>query len=390
MATAVKARPIPEARAPWAKIEKPAENAGVAAKKSARATRIPVDRTGPRLVTFPPARWHPRSVRTLFWRAGQVNIGRTSEYNRPTVTRESESPTREGLGTPPSTNQEPAHSSGSILGGRYRVEQVLGFGGMGVVYRARDLKLDQEIALKRIRPDRFSPERRETLRREIILARKVTHENVCRVFDLVEIGGEEFVSMEYLPGRTLKDIEQKEKILPLGRGLAIAKGICNGLAAAHRIGVLHRDLKPENVMVGDDGKPQLMDFGIAVETGGFVPNGETIPGTPQFLAPELLQGESPSHPDGRLCDGSRPLRDVHRPGADRRREHCATGARGSSGRRRPPWRACGRTSPPSWRRSSTARSRRTRKRASPTPRRSPTRWWASRDRCSTAFSPRSP
>jgi putative methionine-R-sulfoxide reductase with GAF domain len=165
---------------------------------------------------------------------------------------------------------------------------------MGVVYRARDLKLDQEIALKRIRPDRFSPERRETLRHEIILARKVTHENVCRVFDLVEIGGEEFVSMEYLPGRTLKDIEQKEKILPLGRGLAIAKGICNGLAAAHRIGVLHRDLKPENVMVADDGKPRLMDFGIAVETGGFVPSGETVPGTPQFLAPELLQGESPS------------------------------------------------------------------------------------------------
>ena len=165
---------------------------------------------------------------------------------------------------------------------------------MGVVYRARDLKLDQEIALKRIRPDRFSPERRETLRREIILARRVTHENVCRVFDLVEIGDEEFVSMEYLPGRTLKDIEQKEKILPLGRGLAIAKGICNGLAAAHRIGVLHRDLKPENVMVGNDGKPRLMDFGIAVETGGFVPSGETVPGTPQFLAPELLQGESPS------------------------------------------------------------------------------------------------
>ena len=174
------------------------------------------------------------------------------------------------------------------------MEQVLGFGGMGVVYRAHDLKLDAEIALKRIRPDRFSPERRETLRREIILARRVTHENVCRVYDLVEIGGEEFVSMEYLAGRTLKNIEQKERILPLGRGLAIAKGICNGLAAAHRIGVLHRDLKPENVMVGDDGKARLMDFGIAVETGGFVPEGETVPGTPQFLAPELLQGESPT------------------------------------------------------------------------------------------------
>ena len=211
------------------------------------------------------------------------------------MSRESESPTREGVAaTPTSAAGEVPHRSGSVLGGRYRVDQVLGFGGMGVVYRAHDLKLDAEIALKRIRPDRFSPERRETLRREIILARRVTHENVCRVYDLVEIAGEEFVSMEYLAGRTLKDIEQKEKILPFGRGLAIAKGICNGLAAAHRIGVLHRDLKPENVMVGEDGQPRLMDFGIAVETGGFVPQGGTVPGTPQFLAPELLQGESPT------------------------------------------------------------------------------------------------
>jgi serine/threonine protein kinase/putative methionine-R-sulfoxide reductase with GAF domain len=220
------------------------------------------------------------------------------------VSRESESPTREGLSGKPggavgdetsaTPRVEVPHRSGEVLGGRYRVEQVLGFGGMGVVYRARDLKLDSEIALKRIRPDRFAPEQRETLRREIILARKVTHENVCRVYDLVEVNGEEFVSMEYLPGRTLKDLEQKERILPLGRGLAIAKGICDGLAAAHRIGVLHRDLKPENVMVGEDGKPRLMDFGIAVESGGFVPQGETVPGTPQFLAPELLQGAAPT------------------------------------------------------------------------------------------------
>src|SRR5437870_8144289 len=210
--------------------------------------------------------------------------------------RESESPTREGVAANPTPAAgEVPHSSGSVLGGRYRVDQVLGFGGMGVVYRAHDLKLDAESALKRIRPDRISPERPETLRREIILARRVTHENVCRVYDLVEIAGEEFVSMEYLAGRTLKDIEQKEKILPFGRGLAIAKGVCSGLAAAHRIGVLHRDLKPENVIVGEDGKPRLMDFGIAVETEVYRgEQSDTVPGTPQFLAPELLRGEMPS------------------------------------------------------------------------------------------------
>jgi serine/threonine protein kinase len=209
------------------------------------------------------------------------------------VSHESELPTRDGSALKSGSREAPV-SAGTILGGRYRIDGVLGFGGMGVVYRARDLKLDQEIALKRVRPDRVSPERRETLRREIILARKVTHENVCRVYDLVEIDGEEFVSMEYLPGRTLKELEEREKTLPLGRGLAIAKGICNGLAAAHRIGVLHRDLKPENVIVGEDGKPQLMDFGIAVETSLYRgEQSDTVPGTPQFMAPELLQGEAP-------------------------------------------------------------------------------------------------
>jgi len=196
-----------------------------------------------------------------------------------------------------SDSHEAPVTVGTIIGGRYRIDGVLGFGGMGVVYRARDIKLDADISLKRIRPDRVSPERRETLRREINLSRKVTHENVCRVYDLIEIDAEEFVSMEYMSGRTLKDIEDQEKMLPLGRGLAIAKGICSGLAAAHRLGVLHRDLKPENVMIGEDGKPRLMDFGIAVESARYHPTleqSDTVPGTPQFLAPELLRGELPT------------------------------------------------------------------------------------------------
>src|SRR6516164_1272549 len=135
------------------------------------------------------------------------------------MARESDTPTSEGPSSSSAAVSDRPLTPGSLLGGRYRIDAVLGHGGMGVVYRARDLKLDLDIALKRIRPDRVSPERRETLRREIILSRKVTHENVCRVYDLVEIEGEEFVSMEYLAGRTLKDIEEQEKTLPLGRGL---------------------------------------------------------------------------------------------------------------------------------------------------------------------------
>ena len=211
------------------------------------------------------------------------------------MARDSDTPTSEGTAPAPSSQADRPLTSGTILGERYRIDAVLGFGGMGVVYRARDLKLDLDIALKRIRPDRMSAERRETLRREIILSRKVTHENVCRVFDLVDVSGEEFVSMEFLPGRTLKDIEDEEKTLPLGRGLAIAKGICRGLATAHKTGVLHRDLKPENVIITQDGVPHLMDFGIAVESAVYTGEKEdTVPGTPQFLAPELLRGENPS------------------------------------------------------------------------------------------------
>jgi putative methionine-R-sulfoxide reductase with GAF domain/predicted Ser/Thr protein kinase len=187
-----------------------------------------------------------------------------------------------------------ALTPGSMLGPRYRIVSILGYGGMGVVYRAHDLTLDQEIALKRLRPDRISTERREILRREIILSRKVTHENVCRIYDLQEIDGVEYVSMEYLKGKSLKEMEEGEGILPLGRGLAIAKGICRGLAAVHRIGVLHRDLKPENVIVDEEGRARLMDFGIAIDRAQSLrEKSGSVPGTPQFLAPELLRGAAP-------------------------------------------------------------------------------------------------
>jgi len=213
-------------------------------------------------------------------------------YN-PAVSRDSESPTREALGKRPRPSADRPLESGTLLGERYKIESVLGYGGMGVVYRARDVKLDCDIALKRIRPDRMSPERQQTLRHEIILSRRVTHENVCRVYDLVELNGEEFVSMEFVPGKTLKEIETDERVLALGRGLAIAKKICRGLAAAHRIGVLHRDLKPENVIVreGDDA-PLICDFGLAMlraQAMQLTGTGDIL-GTPLYMPPEQALG----------------------------------------------------------------------------------------------------
>jgi putative methionine-R-sulfoxide reductase with GAF domain/predicted Ser/Thr protein kinase len=211
------------------------------------------------------------------------------------MARQSDRPTgplSELSGTPPPAEQTLA--PGTLLGSRYQILSVLGFGGMGVVYRALDRRLEQEIALKRLRPDRISREKREHLRREIILSRKVTHENVCRIYDLEEIGGVEYVSMEYIRGRSLKDIEEAEEVLPIGRGLSIAKGLCRGLAAAHRIGVLHRDIKPENVIIDEEGRPRLMDFGIAIDRSqSWTEQSGTVPGTPQFLAPELLRGAAP-------------------------------------------------------------------------------------------------
>lgn len=209
------------------------------------------------------------------------------------MSRQSDRPTGP-MSDEPAARTDAPFAPGRMLGPRYRILSVLGYGGMGVVYKALDLTLDLEIALKRLRPDKISPQKRELLRREIILSRKVTHENVCRIYDLEEIDGVEYVSMEYIQGRALKDIEEAEGVLPLGRGLSIAKGICRGLAAAHRIGVLHRDLKPENVLVDEDGRPRLMDFGIAIDRRQtWTERAGTVPGTPQFLAPELLRGAAP-------------------------------------------------------------------------------------------------
>src|SRR5262245_35937096 len=230
---------MPLARAPCVLTWKPDGNASALTRKAAtaatdmRARRRRGTRTRRRCLTLvlPRLCLENSNCETQDGHAGPKSRPRRSESQRNSLARrlriidsvahESELPTRDGSTQRTKTREAPVNV-GTIVGDRYRIDAVLGFGGMGVVYRARDLKLDQEIALKRIRPDRVSPERRETLRREIILSRRVTHPNVCRVYDLTEIGGEEFVSMEYIAGQSLKDLEERERMLPLGRGLAIA------------------------------------------------------------------------------------------------------------------------------------------------------------------------
>jgi len=180
---------------------------------------------------------------------------------------------------------------GARVGGRYDVLRSLGRGGMGVVFQANDIELDDIVALKVLSPEAFKDgtEALETLKREIRLARKITHPNVVRVHDFAEANGVRFVTMEFVPGMTLRALTKRPEPIALGPGLQIVKQIVRGLAAIHQAGILHRDMKPENVMVLPDGMVKLMDFGIAEQTDK-VAESEFVVGTPRYMSPEQLRG----------------------------------------------------------------------------------------------------
>ncbi|HSC29254.1 MAG TPA: serine/threonine-protein kinase, partial [Vicinamibacterales bacterium] len=175
---------------------------------------------------------------------------------------------------------------GALLGGRYRMVGRLGRGGMGEVYRADDLKLGQAVALKFLPPevDR-DPARLTQLHTEVRMARQVAHPNVCRVYDIDEVEGHTFLSMEYVDGEDLSSLLKRIGRFPEDRALEIARQACAGLAAAHERGVVHRDFKPANVMLDGTGKVRITDFGLAGVAG------EAIrAGTPAYMAPEQIAG----------------------------------------------------------------------------------------------------
>jgi serine/threonine-protein kinase len=184
---------------------------------------------------------------------------------------------------------------GTTLGGRYRIISTLGAGGMGVVYKAHDLELDDVVALKMLRPGvLLDSEQLDRLKSEIKLARRITHPNVLRTFDFGEVDGRPYISMEYVRGLTLRYLLGETARVPYSAALRIARQLSAGLAAAHEVGVLHRDIKPENLILEANGNAKLMDFGIArparrVEAGHTQPG--TFIGTPNYCAPEQLTGE---------------------------------------------------------------------------------------------------
>ena len=181
---------------------------------------------------------------------------------------------------------------GKLLAGRFELIEELGAGGMGVVYRAFDTKVGEEIALKLLHPEIARDGRTvERFRNEIKLARKVTHKNVCRTHELHEEGTTLFITMEYVPGHDLKSLIKGSGALPIGQAISVAKQVCEGLAQAHDLGVIHRDLKPQNIMVDGEGNAKIMDFGIArsLRAPGLTNEG-TLVGTPDYMSPEQVEG----------------------------------------------------------------------------------------------------
>ena len=182
---------------------------------------------------------------------------------------------------------------GTVFAGRYEIIEELGTGGMGRVYRAHDTKLNEEVALKLIKPE-IAAERRvvERFRNELKTARRITHKNVCRMYDFHEEGKTLYLTMEYVRGEDLKSLIKRTEKLTAGKAVSIARQVAEGLAEAHKLGIVHRDLKPGNIMIDKEGQAKIMDFGIArsLAGGGTTAEGAII-GTPEYMSPEQVEGE---------------------------------------------------------------------------------------------------
>jgi predicted Ser/Thr protein kinase len=184
----------------------------------------------------------------------------------------------------------PRFTPGQVLAGRYRIVTLLGRGGMGEVYRADDLRLGQPVALKFLFPHlTHDPAWRARFHNEVRMARSLAHPHVCRVYDVGEVNGELFLSMEYIDGENLSSLLSRIGRLPEDKAIELARQLCLGLAAAHARGILHRDLKPHNIMIDGQGQVRITDFGLAGFAGSFQ-GADIRAGTPAYQAPEQAAG----------------------------------------------------------------------------------------------------
>jgi predicted Ser/Thr protein kinase len=198
------------------------------------------------------------------------------------------------IGTSASSSEEGRFVPGTLLGDRYRIVSLLGVGGMGEVYRATDLRLGQQVALKFLPAEvARDPKFLARFNNEVRIARQVSHPNVCRVYDIGEVEGLAYISMEYVDGEDLHSLLRRIGRLPPDKAVEIARKLCSGLAAAHDKGVLHRDLKPGNIMIDGRGHVLITDFGLAGVIGS-IEGAEVRNGTPAYMAPEQLSGKEVS------------------------------------------------------------------------------------------------
>jgi len=182
---------------------------------------------------------------------------------------------------------------GSTFAGRYLVIEELGKGGMGKVYKAIDKKVDEKVAVKLLNLEVAANEEvLERFRNELKLARRISHRNVCRMYDLSEAEGIPYLTMEYVSGEDLKTLMRRIGPFTVGKTMHVARQICKGLAEAHRLGVVHRDLKPQNIMIDREGNVRIMDFGIArsIEGKGITTAGVVL-GTPEYMSPEQVDAK---------------------------------------------------------------------------------------------------
>jgi len=209
-----------------------------------------------------------------------------------------QTPSPGGLSGQTADASTPSHPSldtrfppGTMFDGRYRVVDILGRGGMGEIYRADDLKLGQPVALKFLpREVEQDPHRLSRFLNEVRVALRVSHPNVCRVYDIGEVDGQHYISMEYVDGEDLASTLRRIGRFPGDRAIEAACQLCAGLAAAHDQGILHRDIKPANVMIDGRGRVKITDFGLA-GLAGELSGDEVRSGTPAYMAPEQLAGK---------------------------------------------------------------------------------------------------
>jgi tetratricopeptide (TPR) repeat protein len=203
----------------------------------------------------------------------------------------SKSDVTQGVG--PSSNLDVILELGTVLGGRYEIVEMLGIGGMGAVYKARDRALDRIIALKVMRPELArNPEVLQRFKQELLTARQVTHKNVIRIFDLAEADGIQFITMEYVAGPDLRTLLHDHGKFPPPEAVDIIRQVCTAVAAAHAEGVIHRDLKPGNIMRDAQGRVVVMDFGLArnIVGDGMTKTGAML-GTVEYMSPEQAKAE---------------------------------------------------------------------------------------------------